>query len=90
MLDHPKVQEMDNYTQHGSISCLSHCLYVSWISWRWAKFFNMHPEEVARGALLHDIFLYDWHVTKHDGLHAFTHPGRALDNAQQFIELTQR
>lgn len=50
----------------------------------------MYPDEVARGALLHDLFLYDWHVTKKEGLHAFKHPERALINAESFFELTQR
>ncbi len=90
MIGHPKVQEMDSYIQHGKTTCLSHCVYVSWTSWRLARFLNVFPDEVARGALLHDLFLYDWHVTKLPGLHAFTHPKRALSNAEEYFELTPR
>ena len=43
----------------------------------------------ARGGLLHDLFLYDWHVDgSHNGLHGFTHPQTALQNASKLCELT--
>lgn len=89
LLEHPKVREMEMYIQHGSVSCLSHCVYVSWVSWRLAKFLKLRHAEVARGALLHDMFLYDWHISKQEGLHAFRHPKRALNNAEKFFKLTQ-
>jgi uncharacterized protein len=42
----------------------------------------------ARGGLLHDFFLYDWHITKQQkGLHGFTHPYTALKNANRFFNL---
>ena len=47
----------------------------------------------ARGGILHDLFLYDWHtpdqVSPHK-LHGFYHPGRALNNAQKEYHLTTR
>jgi uncharacterized protein len=37
---------------------------------------------LVRGALLHDYFLYDWHVSDPSHrLHGFTHPGTACRNA---------
>lgn len=46
-------------------------------------------EQLIRGALLHDYFLYDWHnqLTPHH-LHGFFHPGVALRNASMDVELT--
>ena len=50
---------------------------------------KVHLEELIRGALLHDYFLYDWHE-KDAGhsLHGFTHPGKALINACEDFNLT--
>jgi uncharacterized protein len=42
----------------------------------------------ARGGLLHDFFLYDWHIKKsHEGLHGFIHPRVALENANKYFHL---
>jgi len=41
-----------------------------------------------RGGLLHDFFLYDWHVkNQRKGLHGFTHPRVALENAIEHFDL---
>lgn len=45
-----------------------------------------------RGALLHDYFLYDWHIPDEVNphrLHGFYHPGVALRNAIRDYELTE-
>ena len=50
-------------------------------------------QDLVRGALLHDYFLYDWHDDDHRGLknlHGFYHPGVALKNAMAEYELTDR
>ena len=47
--------------------------------------------DAARGALLHDLFLYDWHIKgSHKGLHGFTHPKTALQNASKICDLTEK
>ena len=49
--------------------------------------------DLIRGALLHDYFLYDWHIgdyRKPHNLHGFYHPGRALRNASAEYDLTDR
>jgi uncharacterized protein len=44
----------------------------------------------ARGGLLHDFFLYDWHIGKpYRGLHGFIHPYIALENANQYFCLNE-
>ena len=40
--------------------------------------------------MLHDYFLYDWHVGKGHKIHGFTHPKAALINAQEDFNLTKR
>lgn len=49
--------------------------------------------ELIRGALLHDYFLYDWHIPDDENphrLHGFYHPGVALRNALKEYHLTER
>jgi len=91
ILAHPHVHSMHSFRQHGTISCLEHCLRVSYGSFHLCRRLGLDHRSAARGALLHDFFLYDWHVTKNpDGLHAFAHPYTALDNALQHFELNAR
>ena len=54
----------------------------------------MHLDAVsaARGGMLHDLFLYDWH--KHaartgDHFHGLTHPKAAYKNARKFFRLNK-
>lgn len=51
---------------------------------------NIHYDyhSLIRGALLHDLFFYDWRVDKENRKgHAFEHPQRALDNAKKYYSL---
>jgi len=51
----------------------------------------VNQRELIRGALLHDYYLYDWHVSEgRKNWHGYRHPGIALKNAQQDVELTMR
>jgi uncharacterized protein len=44
----------------------------------------------VRGALLHDYFLYDWHVPAPEhNLHGFSHAGAALKNAKRDFEINR-
>ena len=79
-----------NYIQHGTTSVYLHCLNVAYISLRLALFFRLrlNYRALMRGALLHDYFLYDWHVPSetHRG-HGFTHARTALHNASRDFTL---
>lgn len=91
LLSHPSVHAMHSFRQHGTISCLEHCLRVSYSSFHLCRRLGLDHRSAARGALLHDFFLYDWHVTKNPvGLHAFAHPYTALDNALRHFDLNAR
>ncbi len=84
-----EAQQMKNYTQHGSTSVFEHALAVAKFSLIFAinleNVFGVKVDREAliRGALLHDYFLYDWHKPseKRRGLHGFTHPAIACENA---------
>ena len=91
LLQSPTVREMQYYPQHGTTSCLEHCLAVSYFSYRTCRRLGYNARAAARAGLLHDMFLYDWHTyrpAKGELLHGFTHARRALENAERAFSLT--
>ncbi len=83
------------HIQHGTMTVNNHCRNVAMRSLAWSKRlpFSFSERELIRGALLHDYFLYDWHVgdyRKPYNLHGYYHPGRALRNAAREYSLTSR
>ncbi len=85
------VQSMNQYIQHGDITCLDHCKNVSLKSYKVCKLLNLDYKSAARGALLHDFFLYDWHIPgSHVGLHGFRHSKISLKNAEKYFELNNK
>lgn len=89
LIDTPVVQKMDGFIQHSEVSCLEHCLFVAYVSFVACRLFRLNYYAAARGGLLHDLFLYDWHAEENRGkLHGFTHPKIALNNANKYFRLT--
>lgn len=85
------VLAMDEFTQHRYVTTLEHCINVSLRSYVICKRFSLDYRAAARGGLLHDLFLYDWHTDKpYRGMHAFSHPLVALENASGCFALTDR
>lgn len=80
---------IEQYSQHGSTSRLLHSAAVAYYSYRLAQLFRVpcHDEEMVRGALLHDYFLYDARDPSRRG-HWTRHPRIALENAGKELELT--
>lgn len=84
------VQQMQQYMQHGNTTTYTHCRAVAYYSVRLCRTFRLGADikSVARGAMLHDLYLYDWHNTgEGHRLHGFYHPGTALANARQYFEI---
>ncbi len=76
--------------QHGVFSVYDHSLFVTSMCLRISNMMKIKVNERAlvRGALLHDYFLYDWHEpTKANRIHGFTHPKKALLNAEKEFKL---
>ncbi|MDK2813717.1 MAG: uncharacterized protein PWQ08_972 [Clostridiales bacterium] len=93
LCENSRFPQTANYKQHGSLSVYEHSIDVARMSCRIASklHFNVDYASLIRGALLHDYFLYDWHVrSKEHRLHAFSHPRKALQNACEDFELTPR
>ena len=88
------VKQMKNYIQHCDTSCFEHCMHVAYYSYYLCKIFNLDYRSTARGAMLHDFFLYDWREKHRDpefyGLHAFMHPRIALRNALLIFNLNEK
>ena len=93
IMDSPVFHSMDNFIQHGDTTCKAHCIKVSYMSYCICRRMGWEYGEVARAALLHDFFLYDWHTNaKETGkhFHGFTHPRTALNNAVKHFVLTEK
>ena len=58
------MQSSRNFYQHGSISVYEHSVSVACVSLALSRalLIDSNERSLVRGALLHDYFLYDWHV----------------------------
>ena len=89
LLQNEMVQDMKNYRQHYETSCYDHCLQASYYCYKICKKHNWDYVSAARATMVHDLFLYDWRKRQPDrkGLHAFTHPRTAYENACKIMDL---
>lgn len=94
IINNETVLEMKKYRQHYDINTFEHCLNVSYISYRICKRLKWDYKSMARAAMLHDLFLYDWRNSKKElnlnGYHAFVHPKIALENASKIYDLNDK
>lgn len=91
LLDNDEVKAMKYFKHHKKTSCYDHSLSVSYKSYLICKNMGLDYRSAARGGMLHDIFLYDWHISKpRKGLHAFVHPFVALENASKLFDLNKK
>lgn len=90
VLDTGLLDQMKAYTQHGRCTCYDHSVAVAKTALSMSILlpFRFHQDQLVRGALLHDYFLYDWHVTKPEKLHGFSHPAAACANAKRDFDIT--
>jgi uncharacterized protein len=86
------LEQEKHFMQHGKVSVYQHSLSVAYMSLYLARRWKLSLDErsLVRGALLHDYFLYDWHVPAPEhSLHGFSHAGAALKNARRDFELNR-
>ena len=91
ILDHEEFRKLKDYFHHNS-SIYRHVHDVAYLSYRISKFLKLDFRSTARGALLHDFFLYDWR--HHDApdlprekFHGLEHPKIAAANAKKYFSL---
>lgn len=86
IINNPVYKGLKNYHHHQH-NIYDHSLKVSYISYKIGLFLSnymkINMEDLTRGAVLHDFFLYDWRKEKPatGKLHAFEHPKVALNNS---------
>lgn len=74
------------FYQHGTVTVFEHSVAVALMCLKLAKLLpgKTDTRSLIRGALLHDYFLYDWHVkVKGRPLHGTHHARWAMRNAQR-------
>lgn len=92
ILEHSEFQKLKEVRHHG-MNRYDHCMRVSYYSYLTAKVLRLNPEEVARGALLHDFFLEDSELfsSKKDRAQILVnHPKYALENASKYFSLSEK
>ena len=91
ILHHEEFLKLKDYFHHNS-SIYSHVHDVAYFSYRISKYFKLDYRSAARGALLHDFFLYDWRNHDEPDLarnkfHGIAHPGIAVANAKKHFSI---
>ena len=95
ILTHPKFIEQRDFHHHTS-NLFEHAVHVAYTAYRVAKKLRLDVKSVVRGALLHDFFLYDWHIegkrVRKRGFkkHGFTHAKIAYENADTYFDLNRK
>ena len=89
LIAQPRVQKLKTITHHIYSNRLEHSIHVSYTSYKIAKKFGWNARSTARGALLHDLFYYDWRETKFKKSHAWVHPRLAVRNARKITKLNR-
>ncbi len=91
IINNPQILSLREIAHHRDKSRFDHVMEVAWLSFVAAKRFKLDISAVVRGALLHDLFYYDWmNPEEAPQWHAFVHPFIALRNAKKFYSLSQK
>ncbi|MDR3304760.1 MAG: HDIG domain-containing protein [Clostridiales Family XIII bacterium] len=83
LLAEEPVRRLSSIPCHRGGNFMEHSIFVSYLSYRICKKLGWDDFAAARGALLHDLFLYDWRDGTHEGRHGLTHPAVACRNAEE-------
>jgi uncharacterized protein len=62
---------------------------VAWLSYQIARKLSLDSTATVRGALLHDLFFYDW-LYEGPRFHGFRHPKISLENAEKITSLSPK
>jgi len=89
LLLHPSIVKLKDCGHHFGKSRLDHVLDVAWRSFRISKGLSLDCEATVRGALLHDLFYYDW-LREGPRRHSIRHPRIALKNAMKVTALSDK
>ena len=93
ILESKEYQTLENYVAHGKTSTKEHSISVVKCGLKIIDKLHLKVkrDEFIRSALLHDLFLYDWHhAPKEAGLHGYTHSKTAAENAKRLYGVNDR
>ena len=89
LLLQPEVAMLSGFRHHRMITRLDHSMEVAWLSYLLARRWSLDCTATVRGALLHDLFLYEW-WSEGPRLHGFRHPRICLENARKITFLSKK
>lgn len=89
LLETEQVKELQDITHHLSLTCYEHSVFVAYLSFCTARKMGLDYRAAARAGLLHDLYLYD-SATVPAVSHCFNHSSRALENAREVCELSEK
>ena len=84
-INNENYKELQRYVAHGKTTIFSHCINVAYLCYKYA--INHQKKEydiksLVRGAMMHDMYFYDWHKKNHKRPHGFFHSKIAYNNAR--------
>lgn len=87
ILENKEFLKLENIEHHGT-NRLKHSKRVSYYSYKICKKMHIDYISAAREGLLHDFFFYENKSSKKDRIKSlFTHPRKALENANKHFDL---
>ena len=89
LIEHPAVQRLADFRHHRDKTRLDHSVEVAWHSFLLSKRLSLDCDAIVKGALLHDLFFYDW-LREGPRLHGFRHPWISLKNAREVTSLSKK
>jgi len=90
IIKNEEFNKLETIEHHGT-NRLKHSKRVSYYSYEVCKKLHLDYIAAARAGLLHDFFLSDNERTKKDRIISFfTHPKKALENANKYFELSDK
>jgi uncharacterized protein len=93
LMQDPKVQNLKNFPQHNGSNTLRHSLAVAKRSYELAEElgWDINEHELARGAMLHDYYLYEIKKKGYTAFHHGTkHPVTAMNQAKEDFDLNDK
>ena len=93
LLSSDEIRQMASFEQHRGNNTLQHSKNVAYKSFALAQKlgWKINERELARGAMLHDYYLYniqEEHIS--DYRHGIGHPRKALENARKIRRLSPK